>query len=219
MSASIRDVSMQAASAVEIARAGGETARVATETVERLGEASTQIGAIVELITAIAGQTHLLALNATIEAARAGDAGAGFAVVAQEVKDLSHQTAQATSDIAQRVRGLQDSAAAGNDAIRSIVGVIERISENQHAIAGAVEEQTATTGSIGTTLAEAARGTADIARSVTGVAEAAENTTRGAAETQRAAGDLAAMAAELQLLLSHYTTRRAPQPVSAPSAR
>lgn len=217
MSASIRDVSVQAASAVDIARAGGETARLATDTVERLGEASTQIGAIVEVITSIAHQTHLLALNATIEAARAGDAGAGFAIVAHEVKELSQKTAEATNDITQRVRGLQESASAGNEAIRSIVGVIESISENQLAISSAVEEQTATTGSIGVSLAEAARGTVEIAKSVTSVADAAEQTTRGAAETQVAAEELSRMAAELQLLLSHYTTKAA-EPVSTPSA-
>ncbi len=74
--------------------------------VEKLAEASKNIGDIVSQIEAIAGQTNLLALNATIEAARAGDAGRGFAVVASEVKTLSTQTAQATVDIKNRIQSL-----------------------------------------------------------------------------------------------------------------
>ena len=74
---------------------------------ERLSEASSKIGDVLDLITQIANQTNLLALNATIEAARAGDAGKGFAVVASEVKNLANQTAKATEDISGRINQLQ----------------------------------------------------------------------------------------------------------------
>ncbi|MGE4281120.1 MAG: methyl-accepting chemotaxis protein [Magnetospirillum sp.] len=90
--------SMQAISDA-VAAAGGK--------VESLGQASAQIGDIVNQIEAIARQTNLLALNATIEAARAGEAGKGFAVVANEVKHLANQTAKATIDIRGRIETLR----------------------------------------------------------------------------------------------------------------
>ena len=78
----------------------------AVRDVAALADASREIGGIVHAIERIASQTQLLALNATIEAARAGEAGKGFTVVANEVKNLSQQTAKATEDIRTRIDGL-----------------------------------------------------------------------------------------------------------------
>ncbi|WP_369292641.1 methyl-accepting chemotaxis protein [Bradyrhizobium yuanmingense] len=68
-----------------------------------LAAAAERIGSVVQLIAAIAQQTNLLALNATIEAGRVGEAGKGFAIVAQEVKSLASQTAQATVEISGQI--------------------------------------------------------------------------------------------------------------------
>lgn len=104
-----------------IGRVREQTSRVA-EGMHSLDKRAEDIGHILDLIKDVADQTNLLALNAAIEAARAGEAGRGFAVVADEVRKLAEKTMQATGDVGKAVQAIQqgvsESAAATEEAVR-----------------------------------------------------------------------------------------------------
>ncbi len=91
----------------------------AAHTVQSLDESSRQIGEIIALINEIAEQTNLLALNAAIEAARAGEQGKGFAVVAEEVKHLAEKTSEATQNIEEKIKRVQEETHKAFQAIRN----------------------------------------------------------------------------------------------------
>lgn len=135
----------------QVASGTGSAVEHARETLAlsvSLGSHAQSVGSILDLIRGIAGQTKLLALNATIETARAGDAGRGFRVVAQEVKALAEQTAAAAGQIEAKVDGIRvatGAVAAANSAIEQrlclVRGQTDRISstiEAQHAHVGAI---------------------------------------------------------------------------------
>ena len=148
-----------------------ETSREDASKVIRLAEQSQKIGSIVGTIEDIAAQTNLLALNAAIEAARAGEAGRGFAVVADEVRALASRTSASTKEIADMVQGIQMDAATAVRSINQSVTNMEATSEEtaevestmrnmlEHVnnvnmqitqIASAAEEQSAATNEIST---------------------------------------------------------------------
>ena len=204
MGGSIREIANNAERASQVAGRAVELASSTAQTVNRLGDSSTQISAVVNLITSIAAQTNLLALNATIEAARAGDAGRGFAVVAGEVKDLAMETARATEEIGHRVEGLQRDAAATVEAIARIGEIIAEVSDYQTTIASAVEEQTVTTAEMARNVAYAASTTRQIADTITTVAANATNTTTAVGQTEQSTTELAAMSETLRGLVTQF---------------
>ncbi|HKI36193.1 MAG TPA: GAF domain-containing protein [Gemmataceae bacterium] len=219
MSASIKEIAKNSAEAARVAQTAVTAAETTSATMNKLGESSAEIGAVIKVITSIAEQTNLLALNATIEAARAGEAGKGFAVVANEVKELAKETAKATEDIRQKIEAIQLKTKEGVDATEQISSIIRQINDIQGTIAGAVEEQTATTNEMGRNVAEAAKGSSEIAQNITAVAEAAQQMTEGSSNSLGAAQELSRMADELQNIVDGGKGRAETAPATSRPAR
>lgn len=170
---------------------------------EELGIRTDSIGKVMNVITDIADQTNLLALNAAIEAARAGEAGRGFAVVADEVRKLAEKTMDATKEVGEAITSIQNSTktnitatenavesivestdlvARSGEALDEIVHMVEVSADQIHGIATAAEEQSASseqinraTEEINVISAESAETTVQSAQAIAEVAELAAN--------------------------------------------
>lgn len=143
--------------------------RDAEKEVLNLEQHTANIGQVLEVIKGVSEQTNLLALNAAIEAARAGEAGRGFAVVADEVRQLAQRTQESTSEIEQTIARLQEGASSAvsmmkdslsetdssveqateaGEQMESITKLIASIDDTNHSVAHATSEQTGVTTSI-----------------------------------------------------------------------
>lgn len=211
MSASIGEIAQNTSEAAMAASQAVTTVASTNQTIGQLGESSTEIGKVLDVITSIAEQTNLLALNATIEAARAGDQGKGFAVVANEVKELAKETARATEEIASRISAIQSDTQGAVDAMNEIGAVVDRINDIQTTIGGAVEEQTAAVGEISRNITAAALGSTEIAHNISSVAIAASETSAGAQSAQQAGNELANLAQQLQQIVEGGAATESPR--------
>ncbi len=204
MTATIKEISKNVQEATNITSQAVHVADSTNQTISKLSDSSAEIGKVVKVITSIAQQTNLLALNATIEAARAGEAGKGFAVVANEVKDLAKETAKATEEISQKIEAIQTDTKSAVLAIGEIGSIIGKINEISMAIAGAVEEQAATTTEISRNMAEAARGTSEVVQNISAVSTASKSTAEGAANIMAASQILSKMGDELMEVVNRF---------------
>jgi len=173
--------------------------------VRSLAEAADAIGTVVKVVDAIASQTKLLALNATIEAARAGDAGRGFAAVADEVKALANSTTLATADIGEHVAHIQNVTRDAVGAIAGIAAVMEEVSGTSRHMAAAVERQGLTTREIAHNITVSEQATAIVSTAVTGVNQAALATGRAAGQVLASAGELRNRANHLAGAVATFT--------------
>ena len=205
LNANTREIAANASEAALVATRAVQIADETKATFDQLDHSGTTIGNMVKVIYAIAEQTNLLALNATIEAARAGEAGKGFAVVADEVKKLAGQTAQATEEISSTAEVISNHTKVAGDATEEISGIIRKIHDIQTTIASGVEEQTATTAEIAHSVTEAATGSSEIAERIAGIAAAVQQTAVASTSSHEGGDELASMAEELKKIVGRFT--------------
>jgi len=200
----IQEVARHASEASSVASAATDEVNAANATVADLAVASHHIEEVLRFIGNIATQTHLLSLNATIEAARAGEAGRGFAVVAGEVKQLSQQTGAATANVGASVSSIQEGSAQAAAAMVRVTDTMVRVNDNQHGIASAVDQQTATTAEIGRNTSSAAMGSAELAENVAALVNNIRLTAYAGAHARSVAAELARIEDSLTQVLAPY---------------
>ena len=203
-----RDLVQETVSAIE--RMSGDVQATAT-LIGDLATESRDIGKVLDVIRGLADQTNLLALNAAIEAARAGEAGRGFAVVADEVRALAHRTQQSTSEIERMIGSIQAGTEHAVDSMRNsteraestlniakgagisldtINTAIVEINERNLVIASAAEEQ-----------AQVAR---EVDRNLVNIRDLSVQSATGASQTSAASSELSRLAVDLNGMVGRF---------------
>ncbi|MBI6740473.1 methyl-accepting chemotaxis protein [Pseudomonas syringae] len=184
---------------------------VATQEVQGLAVMATDISKVLDVIRAIAEQTNLLALNAAIEAARAGEAGRGFAVVADEVRALAHRTQQSTSEIEQMISSIQKGTGAAVSAMSHTNAQAQKTLDTAHGAGSALVEITESIDNIternvliATASEEQAQVAREVDRSLVSIRDLSNQASDGSSQTAIATSELTKLAVELNRLVSQF---------------
>ncbi len=204
---SVVEINRTTSASEERARAVAALAAANRATVQSLANAAERIGAIVGIISDIAGQTNLLALNATIEAARAGEAGRGFAVVAQEVKALAGQTATATQDISSQIGMIQGVVRQTAAEIDQVSGEVDALSSDIGALSASVTQQRSATEEIALNMERIVETNRDVQEVLARVDGEMERLARETARLTAASSQVADDGAGLRRRIGDFTKR------------
>ncbi|MBL8802116.1 MAG: hypothetical protein JNN27_08985 [Planctomycetes bacterium] len=207
LTATAAEIGRRSRDASAVASTAAQEAQRTTQVIGGLAELSRTIGSVLRLIHQVAEQTNLLALNATIEAARAGEAGRGFAVVADEVKNLAKQTARSTEEIGGHIQAIQSSTTEAVQAIARISQTIATINTGASEISSAVEQQAIATKEISASMQRAAQRTDAVASNVDHVSQAASQTSAAIGELTQASTNLERHSGDLQQAAEHFLAR------------
>ncbi|NMY74906.1 MULTISPECIES: methyl-accepting chemotaxis protein [Pseudomonas] len=182
-----------------------------TEAMGHLKRESDKIGSVLDVIKSVAQQTNLLALNAAIEAARAGEAGRGFAVVADEVRSLAQRTQQSTEEIEELIAGLQSGTlqvANSMDSSRSLTDSSVELTRRAGESLGNITRTVSTIQGMNQQIAAAAEQQSAVAeeinRSVLNVRDVSEQTSAASEETAASSIELARLGTHLQGLVGRF---------------
>jgi len=232
MSVSINSVSESTNEALSIAKTAGDSSdtggaviadtvaeigQIATlidrvsETITLLGQSSDRISSVVQVIKDVADQTNLLALNAAIEAARAGEAGRGFAVVADEVRKLAERTTSATGEIAEMIANIQSSSRSAVDTMSHTVTQVSKGTQHAHVAGEAIvtiRESAAqvvrVVHDIADAMSEQGAASQDIARRVENVAQASEESNASVQHAATAARNIQEISGRMRTTVERF---------------
>ncbi len=190
-----------------------EAVRSTANNVTSLTESSLQISSIVQVIKEVADQTNLLALNAAIEAARAGEAGRGFAVVADEVRKLAERTSSATGEISAMIEKIQSDTQASVSTMEVAVEQVDlgvtlasKAGTAIHEIQESVIKVVDVVNEMVNVISEQSSTGQQIAQQVEQVAQSSEENHIAAQDAANLATDLSKLARDLRQVISHFRT-------------
>ena len=196
---------------VDSMRSIAGTVQSSATRIGELGEHSEQVSSIVSVIKGIADQTNLLALNAAIEAARAGEQGRGFAVVADEVRQLAQRTTNSTQEIAAMIEKIQAATQAamsdmevGVRQVNSGVDLANQAGEAVISINASSDQVVQVVNQISLALREQTAASHDVARTVERLAQMAQQNSEAIGETVQTAVSLDALANDLNRQISQF---------------